>query len=112
MLPSLEHFTLESNTRLDIKEPENPDETVFKEECGIPSRVVGDVLPALKKITLDMLDPSVAAKWLGDYLEKMKERKEWNESHELIVVRELGDEGLGEFSYCGEVALAWCRDRL
>ncbi|KLO15309.1 hypothetical protein SCHPADRAFT_268610 [Schizopora paradoxa] len=108
VLPSIKHFTLESNTLLDIKEPESPDEINFESERRVPSRVVGEKVPELETVTLDMLDPSAAAEWLGEYLGELKDSGELTGFRELILIEKIGKFNRRRVSYSGEEALEWC----
>ncbi|KLO05557.1 hypothetical protein SCHPADRAFT_910961, partial [Schizopora paradoxa] len=107
MLPNVKHFTLESNTRLDIKEPEKPDEIAFENERAVPPRVVGQKLPVLQTVTLDMLDASVAAGWLEEYLGRLKDAGELAGFHELVVMEENENYSRHKVSYPGAEALRW-----
>jgi len=108
MLPNVSYFTLESNTRLDIEEPDNPDEIAFEDERRVAPRVLGGALPALKTITLDMLDAGVVAEWVGGYLETLKDRGELDGFPELVVMEDGGLDGQRKVSYLGDEALDWC----
>ncbi|KLO15323.1 hypothetical protein SCHPADRAFT_995932 [Schizopora paradoxa] len=108
MLPNVKHFTLESNTRLDIVEPENPDEITFENEWRVPPRVVGEKVPVLETVTSDMLDPSVAAEWLEEYLGKLKDAGKFTGFRELVVMEETDYLSQHEASYPGVEALEWC----
>ncbi|KLO08063.1 hypothetical protein SCHPADRAFT_894144 [Schizopora paradoxa] len=116
MLPSLKHFILNVNTSFDIEEPADPDETYFEEEDAVAPRVIGDAFPVLDSMTLDMGEPSVAAKWLKRYLHEMKDRGRWNELFKLeVFVYRLSakfDALRDRMDYEGEEALAWCEEVL
>ncbi|KLO08086.1 hypothetical protein SCHPADRAFT_1001188 [Schizopora paradoxa] len=111
MLPSLKDFTLQSNTRFDIVEPDDPDDIFPDEEQAVAPRVVGNAFPILDSVTLDMFDISVVAKWLGDYLEKIKYRGKWDEFRELAIMERVGLD-LRKSSYPGDEALKWCEDKM
>jgi len=109
MLPSLQHLTLESNTRFHVKEPDEPDEIVLEDEQRVAPRVVGDALPVLKTITIEMLDPSVIAAWLEDYLGQLKDHGKWDKTFELVIVGDGDADNCRDISRVGEMALKWCR---
>ncbi len=105
MLASLKHFTLQTNAPLFIKEPTD---IVFEEEDRVAPRVVGDVLPVLRTLTLDMLDPRVAACWVGEYLEDLREQDKLDGFGELVVMENDDSGGRRTVSYLGREALEWC----
>ncbi|KLO08087.1 hypothetical protein SCHPADRAFT_944742 [Schizopora paradoxa] len=99
MLPSLKDLTIQCNTRFDMV-----DDVESKEE-------VGDVLPILNTVTLDVLDASDVAKWLGEYLEEMKDRGKWDEFRELTIM-ERGGKDFQKTTYPRDKALKWCKDMI
>lgn len=105
MLASLKHFTLQSNTWLYIKEATD---IVFEEEDRVAPRVVGDVLPVLRTLTLDMLDPRLAECWLGEYLENLRDQDKLDGFGELVVMENDDSGGRRKISYLGREALEWC----
>lgn len=113
MLPNVKHFTLKSNMRLDIEEPDDPDEIHYEAERRIAPRVIGEAFPVLETITLDMPDASVAADWVEGYLESLKDHGEWDRFRELVVIEgdKLDVDGCRTASYVGYKALDWCRRR-
>lgn len=110
MLFNLKHFTLESTAwrRLEMREPDDPDEIAFEDERRVAKRVVGDVLPVLDTITLDVPYPRVVAGWVGDYLEGV--RKEGRAGlRELIVMEEDESRDRRKVFYIGDDAIEWSR---
>lgn len=107
MLPDLKRFTLESDARLEMSEP--PDETNF--EDGVPPRVVGDVLPVLDTIVLDLPHAGVVAEWVCDYLQGLRDQ-ERSGFRELIIMKGNASKGRRKVSYLGDYAFEWTRRHL
>ncbi len=88
-LPSVKHFTLQSNAELLIAAVEDI-ERVY--DLGLPVlRKPSDMLPALETITIDMPEAALAATWVSDILRRQKERPGgWGEFRKLVVVTDDG----------------------
>lgn len=114
MLPSVKHFSLRSNTRFEIKESDDPDEILFEDERAVAPRVVGNAFPVLETVNLDLLDASVVARWLGEYLRNVQDRGKWDEFREFVIAEPDGTDDVGrrKVTYLGDKALAWCEDMM
>lgn len=110
MLPGLKHFTLVSDTGLEMSQPNELDEVNF--EDGVPPpRVVGDVLPVLDTIVLDLPQAGGIADWVCDYLQGLRDQERVG-FRELIVMEGNASSGRRKASFLGDDALEWTRRHL
>jgi len=104
MLPNAKHFKLQSNRW-----------TKVMEEREIEGRVPGDTLPTLETITIETPPDSPLSfvkSRIGDFLRKQKDRGEWGEFRELVVVNgnvadDIRKKKVSE-TYVGDTVLEWC----
>ncbi|KLO18162.1 hypothetical protein SCHPADRAFT_936426 [Schizopora paradoxa] len=116
MLPCLKHVTLKSDGPTLLTEPGDEEQDEI-EDLIIPPRKFGETMPSLATVTLKMLDNSVGAAWLKEYLEDLEEQGGSEDFCELVVWEDDGQGASNDLqkrrkrSYSREEALEWCATR-
>ncbi len=118
LLPSVKHFTLYSNKKLEIEDRDSGfwfDDADFGDRDITHPAVMAPTLPALQTITIKTPKGRTRCSvgWVKGVLEKQKEQGQWEEFRQLVVVDndEFADDQPATKAtriYVGDAALAWC----